>query len=151
MLYKRETPNAEVIVDILKHNGMSVRQLSKLMYGEKTHRDVIKDLRAKPDIRSSTLVRICNLLEISMEILFKHDTSIDNNVDVPSIVGNNNVINSSVVNNDITSLRAENKALKLLLEEKNLRIEDLREHNKELISHLNMLMDKTGHIKDTKK
>jgi hypothetical protein len=151
MLYKRETPDAEVIVDILKHNGMSVRQLSKLMYGEKTHRDVIKDLRAKPDIRSSTLVRICNLLEISMEILFKYDTSIDNNVDVPSIVGNNNVINSSVVNNDITSLRAENKALKLLLEEKNLRIEDLREHNKELISHLNMLMDKTGHIKDTKK
>ena len=46
MLYKRETPDAEVIVDILKHNGMSVRQLSKLMYGEKTHRDVIKDLRA---------------------------------------------------------------------------------------------------------
>lgn len=144
MLYKRETPDADVIVQVLKHNGMSVRQLSKLMYGEKTHRDVIKDLQAKPDIRSSTLVRICNLLEISMELLFKREANSDNNGDIPSIVGNNNVVNSSVVNNDIASLRAENKALKLLIEEKNLRIEDLRQHNKELISHLDMVIEKGG-------
>lgn len=147
MLYKRETPDTDVIVDVLKRNGMTIRQLSKLMYGENTHRDLIKNLKEKPDIRSSTLVRICNLLEIPMETLFNNDVNHENSGEVPSIVGNNNVINSSVINNDITALRAENKALKLLIEEKNMRIEDLRRQNKELItliSNLNIVLDKSG-------
>lgn len=147
MLYKRETPDTDVIVDVLKRNGMTIRQLSKLMYGENTHRDLIKNLKEKPDIRSSTLVRICNLLEIPMETLFNNDVNHENSGEVPSIVGNNNVVNSSVINNDITALRAENKALKLLLEEKNMRIEDLRQQNKELItliSNLNIVLDKSG-------
>lgn len=147
MLYKRETPDTDVIVDVLKSNGMTIRQLSKLMYGENTHRDLIKNLKEKPDIRSSTLVRICNLLEIPMETLFNNDVNHENSGEVPSIVGNNNVVNSSVINNDITALRAENKALKLLLEEKNMRIEDLRQQNKELItliSNLNIVLDKSG-------
>ncbi len=147
MLYKRETPDTDVIVDVLKRNGMTIRQLSKLMYGENTHRDLIKNLKEKPDIRSSTLVRICNLLEIPMETLFNNDVNHENSGEVPSIVGNNNVVNSSVINNDITALRAENKALKLLIEEKNMRIEDLRRQNKELItliSNLNIVLDKSG-------
>ena len=126
---------------------MTIRQLSKLMYGENTHRDLIKNLKEKPDIRSSTLVRICNLLEIPMETLFNNDVNHENSGEVPSIVGNNNVVNSSVINNDITALRAENKALKLLIEEKNMRIEDLRRQNKELItliSNLNIVLDKSG-------
>lgn len=147
MLYKRETPDTDVIIEVLKRNGMTMRQLSKLMYGENTHRDLIKNLREKPDIRSSTLVRICNLLEIPMETLFNNEINYENSGEVPSIVGNNNVINSSVINNDITALRAENKALKLLIEEKNMRIEDLRQQNKELItliSNLNIALDKSG-------
>lgn len=147
MLYKRETPDTDVIVDVLKRNGMTIRQLSKLMYGENTHRDLIKNLKEKPDIRSSTLVRICNLLEIPMETLFNNDVNHENSGEVPSIVGNNNVVNSSVINNDITALRAENKALKLLIEEKKMRIEDLRQQNKELItliSNLNIVLDKSG-------
>jgi len=147
MLYKRETPDTDVIVDVLKRNGMTIRQLSKLMYGENTHRDLIKNLKEKPDIRSSTLVRICNLLEIPMETLFNNDVNHETSGEVPSIVGNNNVVNSSVINNDITALRAENKALKLLIEEKNMRIEDLRRQNKELItliSNLNIVLDKSG-------
>lgn len=144
MLYKRETPDTDVIVDVLKRNGMTIRQLSKLMYGENTHRDLIKNLKEKPDIRSSTLVRICNLLEIPMETLFNNDVNHENSGEVPSIVGNNNVVNSSVINNDITALRAENKALKLLIEEKNMRIEDLKQQNKELISLISNLKDKSG-------
>lgn len=147
MLYKRETPDTDVIIEVLKRNGMTMRQLSKLMYGENTHRDLIKNLREKPDIRSSTLVRICNLLEIPMETLFNNEINYENSGEVPSIVGNNNVVNSSVINNDITALRAENKALKLLIEEKNMRIEDLRQQNKELItliSNLNIALDKSG-------
>lgn len=147
MLYKRETPDTDVIIEVLKRNGMTMRQLSKLMYGENTHRDLIKNLREKPDIRSSTLVRICNLLEIPMETLFNNEINYENSGEVPSIVGNNNVVNSSVINNDITALRAENKALKLLIEEKNMRIDDLRQQNKELItliSNLNTVLDKSG-------
>ena len=82
-----------------------------------------------------------------METLFNNDVNHENSGEVPSIVGNNNVVNSSVINNDITALRAENKALKLLIEEKNMRIEDLRRQNKELItliSNLNIVLDKSG-------
>ena len=50
MIYKKELPNYDVVVDVLNKNGMSVRQLSKLMYGDNTHLNIIKSFRNKPDI-----------------------------------------------------------------------------------------------------
>lgn len=142
MMYRRETPDSEIILELLNKSGMSVRQFSKLMYGENTHRDLIKDIQAKPDIRSSTLVKICNILEISMDLLFNKIENTDPNNEIPSIVGNYNVINSQNVNNNLNSLRAENRALKLLIQEKNLRIEDLRLTNKNLSNQVDYLLSK---------
>ena len=57
-----------------------------------------------------------------------------------SINGHYNVVNSSYVNTDVTSLKAEVKALKMLIEEKNQRIEDLKNVNAELGARLDMVL-----------
>lgn len=149
MMYKRETPNYDVVIDVLNKTGMTERQLSKLMYGEATHRNIIKNLREKPDIRSSTLVRLCNILCIPIDSLFGKRDGSENNTDIPSIVGNNNVVNSHHIHNDITALKAENTALKMLNQEKDRRIDDLKTSNQTLANQVNLLLEKLGHNQDS--
>ena len=73
----------------------------------------------------------------------------DDNSDAPTINGHHNVVNSSYVNTDITTLNAEVKALKMLIEEKNQRIEDLKKANTELGQRLDMVLQ-SGLFKDNK-
>lgn len=130
MIYKRELPNFDVVLDVLNKSGMSVRQLSKLMYGENTHLNIIKSFRNKPDIRSSTLIKLCNILSISIDSLFDKNDSSDYGSEIPAIVGNNNVINSHHVHNDIAALKAENIALRMLNQEKTDELMTLRHQTK---------------------
>lgn len=148
MIYKRELPNFDVVLDVLNKSGMSVRQLSKLMYGENTHLNIIKSFRNKPDIRSSTLIKLCNILSISIDSLFDKNDSSDYGSEIPAIVGNNNVINSHHVHNDIAALKAENIALRMLNQEKDRRIDDLKTSNQTLANQVNILLDKIGHNQD---
>lgn len=148
MIYKRELPNFDVVLDVLNKSGMSVRQLSKLMYGENTHLNIIKSFRNKPDIRSSTLIKLCNILSISIDSLFDKNDSSDYGSGIPAIVGNNNVINSHHVHNDIAALKAENIALRMLNQEKDRRIDDLKTSNQTLANQVNILLDKIGHNQD---
>lgn len=150
MIYKRELPNFDVVLDVLNKSGMSVRQLSKLMYGENTHLNIIKNFRNKPDIRSSTLIKLCNILSISIDSLFDKNDSSDCTPEIPAIVGNNNVINSHHVHNDIAALKAENIALRMLNQEKDRRIDDLKTSNQTLANQINILLDKIGHNQDNK-
>ena len=148
MIYKRELPNFDVVLDVLNKSGMSVRQLSKLMYGENTHLNIIKSFRNKPDIRSSTLIKLCNILSISIDSLFDKNDSSDYGPEIPAIVGNNNVINSHHVHNDRAALKAENIALRMLNQEKDRRIDDLKTSNQTLANQVNILLDKIGHNQD---
>lgn len=149
MIYKKELPNYDVVVDVLNKNGMSVRQLSKLMYGDNTHLNIIKSFRNKPDIRSSTLIKLCNILSISVDTLFDKFDNNEGSTEIPSIVGNNNVINSHHIHNDITALRAENTALRMLNQEKDRRIDDLKSANQTLINQINILLSKLGQNQDS--
>ena len=45
---------------------------------------------------------------------------------LPLIKGDNNNVNSTVINADLASLKSENETLKLLIKEKDLRISDLQ-------------------------
>lgn len=78
------------------------------------------------------------------DILIKSDGTSDN----PTVNGNNNVVNSNYVNTDIAALKAELNALKLVLEEKNKRVEDLIKANDTLNARLDMVLQ-LGHNKDT--
>ncbi len=132
-----DTPCADRLQYFLDKRGMTSRQLSKMIWEDKTHRDIVKELKTKPDTRSSTLVKICRILDISIDSLFEKPINDKNN---QPIVGNHNIVNSNYVNTDITTLKAENQALRLVLEEKNARINDLKKSNEELGKRLDVVL-----------
>lgn len=136
MRYENNTVKSERVRELLERAGISIGEFSKSLWGAKTH-NTITYFDARPDVKVSTLVRMAEVLGCSIEdILIKSDGTSD----VPTINGHYNVINSSYVNTDVTSLKAEVKALKMLIEEKNQRIEDLKNVNAELGARLDMVL-----------
>lgn len=136
MRYENNTVKSERVRELLERAGISIGEFSKSLWGAKTH-NTITYFDARPDVKVSTLVRMAEVLGCSIEdILIKSDGTSD----VPTINGHYNVVNSSYVNTDVTSLKAEVKALKMLIEEKNQRIEDLKKVNAELGARLDMVL-----------
>lgn len=136
MRYENNTVKSERVRELLERAGISIGEFSKSLWGAKTH-NTITYFDARPDVKVSTLVRMAEVLGCSIEdILIKSDGTSD----VPTINGHYNVVNSSYVNSDVTSLKAEVKALKMLIEEKNQRIEDLKNVNAELGARLDMVL-----------
>ena len=136
MRYENNTVKSERVRELLERAGISIGEFSKSLWGAKTH-NTITYFDARPDVKVSTLVRMAEVLGCSIEdILIKSDGTSD----VPTIKGHYNVVNSSYVNTDVTSLKAEVKALKMLIEEKNQRIEDLKNVNAELGARLDMVL-----------
>lgn len=136
MRYENNTVKSERVRELLERAGISIGEFSKSLWGAKTH-NTITYFDARPDVKVSTLVRMAEVLGCSIEdILIKSDGTSD----VPTINGHYNVVNSSYVNTEVTSLKAEVKALKMLIEEKNQRIEDLKNVNAELGARLDMVL-----------
>lgn len=136
MRYENNTVKSERVRELLERAGISIGEFSKSLWGAKTH-NTITYFDARPDVKVSTLVRMAEVLGCSIEdILIKSDGTSD----VPTINGHYNVVNSSYVNTYVTSLKAEVKALKMLIEEKNQRIEDLKNVNAELGARLDMVL-----------
>ena len=144
MAYQRETPDTEVILSIMRQSGITMRQLSKLIYGETTHRNFIKEIKAKPDIRSSTLVKLCNVLGVSMDSLYVSGGNPERIECFPSVEGKLRVAGKNKDNDEVASLGAEIKALQMLIEEKNKRIEDLKTVNSNLWERLDFFISKSG-------
>ncbi|MBP3220067.1 MAG: hypothetical protein J6M37_06355 [Prevotella sp.] len=137
MRYKKFS--VEHLKEVLNELGISERELCKRIGGTKTHNRIQELL--PPRFGHQKLIDIANALDVPMEkILEKQDTKSE----VPSITGNNNNINSTVINQDFYALQSENEALKLLVKEKDLRIADLQRN-------LDMVIDlaKAGQNSDT--
>lgn len=129
----------------LQTRGITERQFAILMWGEETHR-TIKDFLRRPNTTIETAMKVCNILDISLDEFFSGSDKIGNS---PNIVGNQNVANSSVVNQDAKSLQAENKALRMVIKEKDERITDLKKVNAELGARLDLVL-KLGQNSDKK-
>lgn len=139
------TPNLEYLNQVLRERNLTPRQLSKLLFGDGTHRNIIKEITTKPDIRASTVVRLCRALNISMDSLYQNDIDGLKN---QTINGIGIVTNSNHVKIDMADLRAENKTLKLLIAEKDKRIEEMQKHNDQLGRRLDLLIQ-LGQKKDS--
>ena len=108
MRYENSTVKSERVKELLKRAGISIGDFSRSLWGPKSH-NAITYFDTRPDVKVSTLVKMAEILDCSVEdILIKSDT----NSDIPTINGHHNVVNSSYVNTDVTSLQAEIKALK---------------------------------------
>ncbi len=143
MKYENNMVKSARVKELLGRAGISIGDFSKSLWGPKTHNSITY-FDTRPDVKVSTLVRMAEILGCSIEdILIKSDESSD----TPTINGHYNVVNSSFINTDVTTLKAELKALKMVIEEKNQRIEDLKNANTELGLRLDMVLQ-LGRNKD---
>lgn len=138
MVLERINPNLEYIQDVLKERNLTPRQLSKMIFGESTHRDIVKEITTKPDVRASTVVKLCRALEISMDSLYKDN--ITSKQDVQTINGIGIINNSPHAKVDLADLWAENKALKMVIEEKDKRIAEQLKYIEQLDSKLDLAL-----------
>lgn len=148
MAEENEKPNLAFIKAVLKERGMTTRQLSKKIYGDDTHRDIVKEVATKPDIRASTLLKLCKALGVSMDSLYQYSDT--DGMKIPTINGIANVSNSTNVKIEIADLRAENKALKMLIEEKDKRLEEQKRYIDDLGKRLDLVLQ-LGQKSDTGK
>jgi hypothetical protein len=136
MRYECISVNMDFLKKALEARDISERQFAILMWGKNTHR-TIKDFIRRPNTTIETAMKVCNILDISLDDFFNGS---DNTETIPNIVGNKNIINSSVVNQELKTLQAENRALKMLIDEKNERINDLKKVNDELGVRLDLVI-----------
>lgn len=145
MRYENNIIKSARVKELLLKTGMSITDFSKSLWGAKSHNS-LSYFDARPDVKVSTLVRMAEILDCSIEdILIKKDDSSD----APTVNGYHNIINDNYVNTDVTTLRAEIKALKMVIEEKNQRIEDLKNTNEALDKRLDMVLQ-LGQARDGK-
>lgn len=129
--------------ELIARANLTEKAFCKALWGEQTHQ-VLINLERRPDVRASTLVKIATILDCSIDDLFLYKDR--NETENPSVVGNNNVVNSHYVNTDIPSLKAEIKALRMLIDEKNARIEDLKKANDEVGKRLDLVLSLKNNV-----
>lgn len=145
MTYIYNTLNVERLRYLLQLRGIGERDFMKKLCGAQTHRDFDNYFGQKTDldVKCSTIVKICSILNIPIDSLF---IATDINGNIPSVVGNDNIVNSSVVGTDYRTA-SENEALKMIIKEKDARIEDLKKFNEQLSERINTLF-KIGRFSD---
>ena len=109
----------------LEAAGLTSRELIKAYYGQGNKTKGYFDDLIRENMGTEKLVKVANIIGCRMDDLFEMqgDVSVEAS---PSIRGSHNNVNSTVINHDVESLRSENAALKLLIEEKDKRIKDLQ-------------------------
>lgn len=136
MKYENNTVKSARVRELIRRAGISIGDFSKSLWGANSHNSLAY-FDARPDVKVSTLVRIAEILGCSIEeVLIKSDSSSDtSSASVRPDVG---VCKSE--SSDLTTLKAELKALKMLIEEKDKRIEDLKSANSELGRRLDLVL-----------
>lgn len=140
MVLKYDTPNAERLRSLIASKGYGIVEFSDILYGKGKGRNVLGELKNRPDMRSSTLVKICRLLNVSMDVLFSDEEENNKSTSTQTIDGNHNIVNSTVKTTDYLLLKSQLEAQKLLLEEKDARINELKKHNEDLGKRLDMVL-----------
>lgn len=107
MIYESDKINLDLLSAHIKAKGLKKMDFYQLLWGEKSH-NTLKYFEKK-DATIPTAIKVCNLLDIHLDDLFFGHYQ---DGTTPHIVGNNNIQNSTVINHDIASLRAENMALR---------------------------------------
>ena len=119
MRYKKFSINH--LKKVLDELGVSERELCKRMRGQDTHSRIQEIF--PPNFRHQRQIDLANALDVPIDTLLEVK---ENKTDIPNVSGNHNNINSTIINNDIATLKSENESLKMLIQEKDSRIEDLK-------------------------
>ena len=136
MRYNSVRLDMDFFKQCLKKRNMSDREFSQAMWKEGTHQTVGQFLR-RPNMKIETAMRISNILDISLDNLFRGSDSYDYS---PLVVGDSNIINSSIVSQDINDLSKEVRTLKLLLREKDERISELKKSKDDIAKRFDSVL-----------
>lgn len=107
MIYKTDRIDTDLLRQYVLKAGFKVTEFCKEVNSKKGNDGI--NYFGNKNIGLSKILKICNLLNIHFDDLFISRNSDGLN---PIINGNGNIQNSTIINHDITSLRAENSALK---------------------------------------
>lgn len=119
MRYKKFSINH--LKQVLDELGVTERELCKRMKGKDTHARLLEIFT--PRFGHQTLIDLANALDVPIDTILEKE---EQKSDIPNIRGNHNNVNSTIINNDVATLKSENESLKMLIKEKDLRIEDLK-------------------------
>ena len=144
MKYERIYVDLEKLQSLVRAKGLRERDFCVMMWGKGTHR-TIKEFVRHPNVKIETAMKVCNTLDITLDELFKRNKK---KGESPFVIGNQNIVNSSVVNQDPKLLEVENRALKMVIKEKNERIEDLKKVNADLGKRLDHALGMVGSSND---
>ena len=136
MRYECVNIDMDFLTRALKARGLTERQFAILLWGEGTHR-TIKDFQRRPNTTIGTAMKVCNLLDISLDDFFGGSDKLGSS---PFVVGNQNIVNSSVVSPNVKTLQTEISTLKMVIKEKNERISDLKKVNEQLGARLDKIL-----------
>ena len=109
MRYERVYIDVEKLKTIIKARGFKEREFCVIMWGDDTHR-TINEFKRRPNTTIETAMKVCNTLDISLDELFSGSDKIG---DSPYIIGDQNIVNSAVINQDAKSLQSENEDIDL--------------------------------------
>ena len=146
MKYDYDYIRVERVEELLRLRGLTDRQAAKLLWGDKptNHRSLLKEVQKTENMGIKRICQICEILDVEIDYFLQNS---DKKTDIPIIAGNIKDTENSYKNNEITSLKAEIKALEMLIKEKNERIEDLKKSNDDIGKRLDYLL-KLGHNSD---
>ena len=144
MRYERVYVDLNKLKGQIKARGLRERDFCVMMWGESTHR-TIKEFARRPNIKIETAMKVCNTLDISLDELFGGSGEAGES---PFVIGNQNIVNSSVMSPDPKLLEAEIRALRMVIKEKTERIEDLKKLNSDLGRRLDIALGVVGSSKE---
>lgn len=145
MRYERVYIDLDRLQALIRARGLRERDFCTILWGKDTHR-TIKEFARRPNTTIGTAMRVCNLLDISLDELFSGSDIMGES---PKIIGNQDIIKDSTTSQDVQSLQSENRALRMVIKEKDERIADLKKYKDELSTHLDLVL-KLGQNSDTK-
>ena len=145
MRYERVYIDLDRLQALIRARGLRERDFCTILWGKDTHR-TIKEFARRPNTTIGTAMRVCNLLDISLDELFSGSDIIGES---PYIIGKQDIIKDSTTSQDVQSLQSENRALRMVIKEKDERITDLKKYKDELSTHLDLVL-KLGQNSDKK-
>ncbi|MDD6553073.1 MAG: hypothetical protein PUF37_05740 [Prevotellaceae bacterium] len=144
MVYDFTTVNYDHLRQLINRSGLSEREFSKQLWGDNTHLTV-QYFQKRPDIRVSSLIKMAEILHCSIEEFFQKS---DSEKTSTTVDGNRNIVNSNNVRIEINNLKAENRALKMLIAEKDKRLEEQKQYAEQLGKRLDLVLQ-LGQKKDS--
>ena len=138
MRYERVYIDLDRLQALIRARGLRERDFCTILWGKDTHR-TIKEFARRPNTTIGTAMRVCNLLDISLDELFSGS----------DIIGKQDFIRDYEGGQDVQTLQSENRALRMVIKEKDERITDLKKYKDELSTHLDLVL-KLGQNSDTK-